>query len=140
DAARSADKALAARALLYLGQGQERQGADRARATYERIIKEFGNQTETVAAARKRLAAMGTASPSETLTNRLVCNNCDDDADFSPYGRWRVRTDWDSDGVASRERSTGQIKRLMAKPGSGQNPKVYAEFPLFSPDLRHIVY
>jgi len=28
----------------------------------------------------------------------------------------------------------------MAKPGSGQNPKVYAEFPLFSPDLRHIVY
>jgi len=59
EAARSADKALAARALLYLGQGQERQGADKARGTYERIIKEFGNQTETVAAARKRLAAMG---------------------------------------------------------------------------------
>src|SRR5260370_41309646 len=36
DAARSLDKAVAARALLYLGQGQERQGVERARATYER--------------------------------------------------------------------------------------------------------
>ena len=53
EAAHSADKALAARALLYLGQAQERQGAERARATYERIIKEFGNQTETVTAVEE---------------------------------------------------------------------------------------
>ena len=59
DAARSSDRAVAARALLYLGQAQERQGADKARATYERIVKEFGNQTETVAAAQQRLAALG---------------------------------------------------------------------------------
>src|SRR5581483_7882489 len=59
DVARSSDRALAARALLHLGQAQERQGADKARATYDRIVKEFRNQTETVAAAQQRLAALG---------------------------------------------------------------------------------
>jgi tetratricopeptide (TPR) repeat protein len=56
EAARSSDRAVAARALLYLGEAQERQSTEKARATYERIVKEFSNQTETVAAAQKRLA------------------------------------------------------------------------------------
>jgi hypothetical protein len=44
DVGRSSDKALAARGLLYLGHAQERQGGDRARATYQRIVREFGSQ------------------------------------------------------------------------------------------------
>src|SRR5579863_482823 len=59
DAARSSDRAVAARALLYLGQAQERQGTEKARATYERIVKDFSSQTETAAAAQKRLSALG---------------------------------------------------------------------------------
>lgn len=68
DVARSSDRALAARGLLYLAQAQERQGAGRARATYERIIRDFSNQTETVAEARKRLDALGGATRNAPTT------------------------------------------------------------------------
>jgi Tol biopolymer transport system component len=140
-AARSSDKALAARALLYLGQGQERQGTERARATYERIIKEFGNQTETVAVARKRLAGLGGIHSSGSLAKRLVCADCGDgEADFSPDGRLMLKTDWDTGDLAIRDMTTGQTKRLMAKPGSWRDSDAYAESPLYSPDLRNIVY
>ena len=140
DAARSADKALAARALLYLGQGQERQGVERARATYERIINEFGNQTETVAAARKRLAAIGTTHAHQALTRRLLCGECGDGgADFSSDGRSMVFIDWNSGDVANRDVVTGSVKRLNMK-GSWKDSDAYGEFPILSPDQRQIAF
>ncbi len=97
DASRSSDRAVAARALLYLGQAQERQGTEKARATYQRIVNEFGNQTETVAAAQQRLAALGVVGTPSVLAKRLLCADCgDQEADFSPDGRFMVFTDWDS--------------------------------------------
>src|SRR4051794_15110578 len=43
-ASHSSDHAVAVRALLYLGQIQERQGKNNAQATYERIVASFGDQ------------------------------------------------------------------------------------------------
>jgi Tol biopolymer transport system component len=141
DVARSSDRALAARALLYLGQAQERQGADKARATYERIVNEFGNQTEMVAAAQQRLVALGGSRSSGALATRQLCTDCgDDEADLSPDGRLMVFTDWDSGDIAIRDMSTGQVKRLLAKPGTLKDSDAYAETPVFSPDLRQIAY
>jgi Tol biopolymer transport system component len=141
DVARSSDRALAARALLYLGQAQERQVADKARATYERIVKDFGNQTEMVAAAQQRLAALGAPHSSGTLAKRLLCADCgDSEADFSADGRWMAFTHWDSGDLAIRDMSTGQVKRLMAKTGTFKDSGAYVETPVFSPDLRQIVY
>lgn len=141
DVTRSSDRALAARALLYLGQAQERQGADKARATYERIVKEFGNQTEMVAAAQQRLVALGASRSSGTLAKRLLCSDCgDSEADFSSDGRWMAFTHWDSGDVAIRDMSTGQFKRLMAKAGTWSDSDTYVETPILSPDLRQIVY
>ena len=85
DVARSSDRGLAARALLYLGQAQERQGADKARATYERIVKEFGNQTEMVEAAQQRLVALGASRSSGTLAKRLLCADCGDAIKFCGF-------------------------------------------------------
>jgi len=141
DVARSSDRALAARALLYLGQAQERQGADKARATYERIVKEFGNQTEMVAAAQQRLVALGGSRTSGTLAKRLLCADCgDNEADFSADWRWMAFTHWDSGDVAIRDMSTGQAKRLMAKPGTWNDSDAFVETPILSPDLRQIAY
>jgi hypothetical protein len=76
DAARSSDRGLAARALLYLGQAQERQDKQKARGTYERIVKEFGNQTETAGAARKYLASLMLDQEEEFLrTARIVAQH-----------------------------------------------------------------
>jgi len=140
DVAHSSDRALAARALLYLGQAQERQGADKARATYERIVKEFGNQPEMVAAAQQRLVALG-GSRTGTLAKRLLCADCgDSEADFSADGRWMAFTHWDSGDLAIRDMSTGQVKRLMAKTGTWNDSDAFVETPVLSPDLRQIAY
>ena len=142
DAARSSDRAVAARALLYLGQAQERQGTEKARATYQRIVKEFSNQTETVAAAQKRLASLGEQGASSVLSKRLLCSDCGyfDETDFSADGRLMVFTHWDSGDLATRDMSTGKVERLMAKSGNWKDSKAYGESPVLSRDLRQIVY
>src|SRR5207302_7732143 len=118
-----------------------RQGADRARGTYERIVKDFSNQTEMVAAARQRLAALGSARLPQTLTKRLVCAACGDpEADVSRDGRLMVVTDWDTGDLAIRDIHSGSVKRLLAKPGSWKDSGDYGDSPVFSPDLRQIAY
>lgn len=56
--AAAGDRPLAARALLYLGTCYERIAPEKARATYERVVKEYADQPAAVAQARKRLAAL----------------------------------------------------------------------------------
>ncbi|HSP66800.1 MAG TPA: hypothetical protein VLN48_03665, partial [Bryobacteraceae bacterium] len=140
DVARSSDRGLAARALLYLGQAQERQGADKARATYERIVKEFGNQTEMVAAAQQRLVALGTTS--ETLrANRVVTNDSPSDTAYntlSPDGQWLGGTDWMNGDLVLRHVSTGEIRRLV--PVGDKSQKRWGESPLLSPDQKQVAY
>jgi hypothetical protein len=142
DVARSSDPALAARALLHLGQAQESQGGDQARATYERIVKEYPNQADTVAAARQRLAALGAAKQVVNAAQRLLCEECaDTDSDFSSDGRWMVATDWDSGDLEIRDAATGQfVRRLMLKTGTFKTSKEEAEKPVFSKDARQIAY
>jgi Tol biopolymer transport system component len=59
DVAKSPDRNLAARSLLYLGDCREKLGQQESRKPYERIINEFADQKEVVAEARTRLARMG---------------------------------------------------------------------------------
>jgi Tol biopolymer transport system component len=49
-------------------------------------------------------------------------------------------THWDSGDLAIRDMSTGQVKRLMVKTGTGKDSDSYVETPILSPDLRQIVY
>lgn len=142
DAARSPDRAVAARALLYLGEAQERQGADKARATYQRIVKEFSNQTETVAMAQKRLAALGGSGTSGILAKRLVCADCisGSDASASSDGRLIVFPEWESGDLAIRDMTTQKVKRLMAKPGTWKDSGSFADSPVLSRDLQQIAY
>jgi len=141
DVARSSDRGLAARALLHLGQAQERQGADKARATYERIVKEFSSQTDSVAAAQQRLSALGGSRLSSRTSSRFLCDKCgDDEADFTPDGRLMVFTDWHNNDLAIRDMSTGVVRRLFAKPAASNDDDSYPETPVFSPDLKQVAY
>jgi hypothetical protein len=140
EASKSSDRAVAARALLYLGEAQERQGADKARATYERIVKEFGAQAETAAAAQKHLAALGSGPSSGTTIKRLVCGDCgDSEADLSPDGRLMIYTDWDNNDLAIRDIRTGGVKRMFLKPADAKDD-AFPETPVFSPDGKQVAY
>ncbi|HSM03626.1 MAG TPA: hypothetical protein VK858_03355, partial [Longimicrobiales bacterium] len=54
----ASQRALAARALLRLGMAHEILGNAEARAAYQRLVADFGDQEEAVAHARDRLAAL----------------------------------------------------------------------------------
>jgi len=141
DVAHSSDRALAARGLLILGDAQQRRGGSQARATYERIVKEFGSETETASAARQRLASLGGAPAGLSVGRRRLCSDCAaDDGDVSSDGRWQVFTDLKSGDLAIRDMSKGQVKRLLVKTGAFEDDPSEALGPVFSPDLTQIAY
>jgi len=136
----SSNHALAAKALLRLGQSSDLLGQDQSRKYYDRVIREFSDQTEAVAEARKRLAAFDSARPSSISARRI---NMPSDLGFSISADARLAaiTDWDSGDLAIYDMSTGQTRRLMAKPGTWTPDSYdYAENPLLSPDSRQVVY
>jgi hypothetical protein len=141
EAARSSDRAVAARALLSLAQAQEGQGKERARATYERIAKDYADQRDVVAQARVRLKAMNAPRASIGLTARQVWtgSEVDNEGVPTPDGRLLPVVHWDSGDIAIRDLASGEMRRLMLK-NSWQESLEYAEWPLMSPDQRHIVY
>jgi tetratricopeptide (TPR) repeat protein len=54
----SSNRALTARTLLQLGRTSGLLGQDQARKYYDRVLREFDDQTETEADARMRLTAL----------------------------------------------------------------------------------
>ncbi|MBL8290474.1 MAG: hypothetical protein JNN08_01485, partial [Bryobacterales bacterium] len=103
EVARGRDRAVAARALLYLGQCHERQGAEKARATYQRIERDFGEQREMVAEARRRVVALGgERSAAGSLSARQVWSgaNVDSEASITPDGKTMAFIDWSTGDIA----------------------------------------
>lgn len=67
-------RATAATALLRMGQCLEKLGetqAQEARQAYERVVREFADQKEAVAEARKRLAAAGAQAETGVVLRKL---------------------------------------------------------------------
>ena len=67
-----ANRPLAAKALLQMGRCYERLGQADARRTYERLVKEYGDQNDSVAEARTRLAALIAAEGKPKFTKIRV--------------------------------------------------------------------
>src|SRR5262245_43091475 len=71
--AQGKDQAIAAKALVRMGECYERLGDAEARKVYERVVREFGGQKDSVEAARARLAVLGkptTLGPTTRLISK----------------------------------------------------------------------
>src|SRR6186997_368043 len=55
---KSSSRALAAQALILLGKAYEKLGAGEARGAYEKVIREFSDQSKEVTEARTRLGKL----------------------------------------------------------------------------------
>jgi len=137
DVAKSSDKTVAARGLLYLGQAQERQGGDRARATYQRIVREFGNQKELVAEAQRRLGSLGGAAQGIQVRQQSFPSSGIQYDNVQADGQWFGGTDWSTGDLVMVRVATGEVRRLAA--GTADNNRFGAQ-PLISPDRRQIVF
>lgn len=142
------DRALAARALLRIGDGYERLGRPDAREAYQRVMRDFPDQAEPVKAARGRLAALLASNENggiagadladeSDLRLRLVWEDPGVDTEGQPTsdGRYLTFVDWETGDLAVRDLVAG-THRLITKIGYPQ----YALQSAVSNDDRRVAY
>jgi Tol biopolymer transport system component len=136
------DRKLAARALLRIAQCQERQGSEQARRTYERLVKEFTDQTQEVAEARARIASLAMpASSSEPRARRLWAGqDVNEEGSVSPDGRWLTYAHWETGDLGLRDLVNGSSKMLTGTGGWAKSGGEFAQDSRFSPDGKTIAY
>jgi Tol biopolymer transport system component len=137
----STDRALAARALLRMADCYAKLGNAQARAIYERVAREYPEQTAAVQEARTHLQAEGparTAIPGD----RLVwgpAREVDLFGTVSPDGRFLTYVDWFGNGnVVVRDLLTGSDRTLTNNTLSGEHG--YADFSVISRSGDQIAY
>ncbi len=143
-----ADRALAARALLGEGRAYEMLGRAEARAAYERLLREYGDQREPAAQARARIAALdpsarrsGSSSSSTVAMIRRVSRDRHDfsTGTVSPNGRYFSYTNSATGDVAIYDLSTG-MNRVLTDHGRSKESNDYAERSMISPNGLDVAY
>ncbi len=130
------DRALAAKALLQLGDCYEKLGSTEARRQYDRVIRDYADQKDAVAAARARIGGTGTQETGTVLRKVWGGDNADLRGRPSPDGRFLPFVDWTSGGsLAVRDLSAAE-NRVLA-PGNGST---FAGAAIFSPGGKQIAY
>lgn len=145
------DRALAARALVKIGEAYERLGKEGAESAYRRVVTGFADQRESVQAARVRLTALGSAPDASRRAARqaLVLDELpplrlhdSPQFDYSPAG----------DRVVLRHEPAGAdamrgVSLLIASSGGavidtllGPEPRVGRISPRWSPDGRFVAF
>ena len=137
------NRAVAAKALVQMGQCYEKLGKTEARKAYEQVLRDYADQPEA-AEARARLAALAAATGADTpatmLTRRVWAGpEVDSMGGPSPDGRYLSFVDWSTGDLAIRDLATGENRRLTKK-GSWFDSEEYAEFSIMSPDGQQIAY
>jgi Tol biopolymer transport system component len=138
------DAALAARALIQMGQCYERLGSQEARNAYRQVLERYPNEAESAAQARARLAALDRPLPppaaEENIQARLLLSGHYGDVEFSggpsPAGQNLVYIDWESGNLAIRDLTSGQ-SRMLTDDGYDPGYPLQAQV---SPDGRWVAY
>ncbi len=122
-------RAVAATALLRLGQCHEKLGNAEAQRSYERVLKEYPDQADVVRQARDRLATFAQAKAfagEAAWGRRIVGPAVHQRGAVSPDGKYVAYC-----CLVIREVTTGREQRLSVE---------LVGTPRFSPDGEHIAY
>lgn len=130
---------LAAKALLEMARCQEKHGAESARRTYERLVKDFADQPAAVSSARARMAALALAVSKGPRIRQLWAEG-NEEGSISSDGRWLTFAHWDTGDLGLRDLHTNSTKLLTNTGGWGKSDGVFAQDSRFSPDAKRIAY
>jgi Tol biopolymer transport system component len=138
------DRAVVADALVRMAGAYRKLGDAQAKAIYERVVREYGDQASAVTVARAALSSAGGATaigvePVTALKRVWSGPDVDLTGSVSPDGRYLSYTDWGNGDLAIRNLQDGTARRLTDKGSLAQSGE-YAERSVFSPDGRMIVY
>ncbi len=138
--AKGADRNLAARSLLYVGLCYEKLGKDEARKAYERVLRDYADQSEAASEARTRLARLrwnARLQGAGIVARQVWEGDTLSVGRPSPDGRYVAWVNWpgSAGNLATHDLLTGENRNLTkGQPGS------FAEAPVFSPDGKQIMY
>jgi Tol biopolymer transport system component len=140
------DRSVAAKALVHVGQCYEKLGeaqAKEARATYQRVVREYAEQGEIVAQARARLAALGTAGgiggSGGAVTRRVLADASEVNGILTADGRYIRRLEWAGGDVIQFEVANGQTSRITNK-GPRVERVYFVEGWVFSRDGKQVAF
>ena len=139
--AKGSDRSLAARSLLYAGLCYEKLGKRGAQNAYERLIRDFADQSGLVTAARARLAALtaagGSPASREMAAHRVL-------ADFPAFGALShdgqrlSYFDWDTSDFTLLDLTSKQKRSLTRNLTGTWSGEAYSS--VHSPDDKEIAY
>lgn len=138
------NRAVAARALLQLGQCYEKLGQTEARATYERLVREYADQVQVVGQARARLAsftrnepAASQPAPVAAVRSLRRVDSINDVKALSPDGSKALFIRYDiGQNLAVYDFVTGESKSLTAFDWA----TAWVSHGIWSPDGRRVAY
>jgi Tol biopolymer transport system component len=135
----SSERALNASVLLQLGAAYEKQGNTEARTAYQRVVREFGEQTDQVARARSRLDALTSnlAEPGGP-TLRRVGSNAPGAVAASADGQTFSFVDRRTGRLGVRDQATGETRMLTDNPQRAWQTYVLGNVP--SRDGKSVAY
>ena len=116
-------RSVVAEALLRIGNGYEKLGQARAREVYERLVRDYADQTAVLASAREGLSRL-TVEPAPSapaMTVRELMRSGEQTPDpamdgnfaISDDGQLFVYTDWDTGDLATLNIATGETQSLF---------------------------
>ena len=130
------ERPVAAKALLDLGQCYEQLGDPKARSTYERLLREYGDRTREASAARTRLAGLeeepAVEDPSEVIVREVWERPQPGLSSNFGNPRFVIFSDlavlkWNQDQEKPETRRLSSAARSAA-------------YPVLSPDQRQVAY
>jgi Tol biopolymer transport system component len=134
------DHALAAKALVQMGQCYEKLGKAEAKKAYERVIRDYADQAQPLQMARARLAALSAPTPHDLTVRRIWADpTADLEGQISPDGRHLSFVDWRTGDLVVRDLAEGRNRRLTNK-GSWEDSLEFALFSHWSPDGQRIAF
>ncbi|MBI4909888.1 MAG: PD40 domain-containing protein [Acidobacteria bacterium] len=143
-AAQLSDRAVAAKALVRMGQCYDKLGDAEARKAYERVVREFADQKEAVAEARAKLAALEHgATGAKSMVAQLIVksNNLGLGDRITQDGRLVPYFDPETGDVAVRDLHTGAVRRLTNEGTNTRSAEARGyNTPIPSRDGKQIAY
>ena len=140
----ASDRAVVAKALVQMAGCHQKRGDAQANSIYERILREFADQTDAVAVARAKLGGPRNGSSASAMAYRRAWANSDTvevdtTGTISPDGRYLSYVDWDTGDLALRDLVAGSTRALTNK-GTWNTSPEFAEQSAVSRDGKRVAY
>jgi len=135
------EREYAAKSQLYIGLCNEKLGNTEARKAYERVVRDYADQTGIVAQAQVRLAALGGSGISKggLVTRRILEDASGIGEKLTADGKYIRGIDWETGDVVQFEVASGQKTRITNK-GGWSDAETALQEEVFSRDGKQIVY